>query len=112
MRLIANKISSDWPLGAVRGIVHSVHDHALNIKIASHGLHSVVDEAKFGEQARVAVRNVRRDGMDSLKKSEKEGSISKDEQHTLGEDIQKLTDEHIALIDEMVAEKEQEILQV
>ena len=48
----------------------------------------------------------------SLKKSEKEGSISKDEQHTLGEDIQKLTDEHIALIDEMVAEKEQEILQV
>lgn len=53
MRLIANKISSDWPLGAVRGIVHSVHDHALNIKIASHGLHSVVDEAKFGEQARV-----------------------------------------------------------
>ena len=68
--------------------------------------------SKFGEQARVAVRNVRRDGMDSLKKSEKEGSIAKDEQHTLGEDIQKLTDEHIALIDEMVAEKEQEILQV
>ncbi|MCH2549420.1 MAG: ribosome recycling factor [Alphaproteobacteria bacterium] len=68
--------------------------------------------AKFGEQARVAVRNVRRDGMDSLKKSEKEGKISKDEQHTLGEDIQKLTDEHIALIDQMLSEKEQEILQV
>ena len=68
--------------------------------------------AKFGEQARVAVRNVRRDGMDSLKKSEKEGKISKDAQHTLGEDIQKLTDEHIALIDQMLSEKEQEILQV
>ncbi len=53
MRLIANKISPDWPLGAARGIVHSVHDRALNIKIGSYGLHSVVDEAKFGEQARV-----------------------------------------------------------
>ncbi len=68
--------------------------------------------AKFGEQARVAVRNVRRDGMDTLKKNEKSGEISKDEQHARGEDIQKLTDDHIALIDKMVAEKEQEILQV
>ena len=68
--------------------------------------------AKFGEQARVAVRNVRRDGMDSLKKSEKDGDISKDEQRVRGEDIQKLTDEHIANIDKMLEEKEQEILQV
>ena len=68
--------------------------------------------AKFGEQARVAVRNVRRDGMDTLKKNEKDGEISKDEQHDRGEDIQKLTDEHIGAIDKMLAEKEQEILQV
>ncbi len=68
--------------------------------------------AKFGEQARVAVRNVRRDGMDTLKKNEKDGEISKDEQHAGGEDIQKLTDEHIEVIDKMLAEKEQEILQV
>lgn len=68
--------------------------------------------AKFGEQARVAVRNVRRDGMDTLKKNEKDGDISKDEQHDRGEDIQKLTDEHIGAIDKMLAEKEQEILQV
>ena len=68
--------------------------------------------AKFGEQARVAVRNVRRDGMDTLKKSEKEGDISKDEQHDLGEDIQRLTDEHISIIDKLLVEKEQEILQV
>lgn len=68
--------------------------------------------AKFGEQARVAVRNVRRDGMESLKKNEKDGDISKDEQHDRGEDIQKLTDQHIAEIDKLLAEKEQEILQV
>jgi ribosome recycling factor len=68
--------------------------------------------AKFGEQARVAVRNVRRDGMDTLKKNEKDGDISKDEQRDRGEEIQKLTDQHIAEIDKLLAEKEQEILQV
>ena len=68
--------------------------------------------AKFGEQARVAVRNVRRDGMDTLKKNEKNGDISQDEQHARGDDIQKFTDDHIELIDKMLAEKEQEILQV
>ena len=68
--------------------------------------------AKYSEQARIAVRNVRRDGMDSLKKLEKDGDISKDEQRDQGDDIQKLTDEHITNIDKMLAEKEQEILQV
>ncbi len=68
--------------------------------------------AKFGEQARVAVRNVRRDGMDTLKKNEKDGEISQDEQRARGEDIQKMTDEHIEVIDKMLEEKEQEILQV
>ena len=68
--------------------------------------------AKFGEQARVAVRNVRRDGMDTLKKSEKDHEISQDEQRMRGEEIQKFTDEHIAIIDKMLAEKEQDILQV
>jgi ribosome recycling factor len=68
--------------------------------------------AKYSEQARVAVRNVRRDGMDTLKKSEKDGDIPKDEQRDRNEDIQKLTDEHIATIDKLLADKEQEILQV
>jgi len=68
--------------------------------------------AKFGEQARVAVRNVRRDGMDTLKKNEKDKEISKDEHRDRGEDIQKLTDSHIEIIDKMLSSKEQEILQV
>ncbi|HCP01747.1 MAG TPA: ribosome recycling factor [Rhodospirillaceae bacterium] len=68
--------------------------------------------AKYAEQARVAVRNVRRDGMDGLKKLEKEGDISQDEHRARGEDIQTMTDGHISNIDELLESKEQEIMQV
>jgi ribosome recycling factor len=68
--------------------------------------------AKYAEQARVAVRNVRRDGMDSLKRMEKDGDISQDEQRVRGEDIQQLTDAHIKMVDELLEAKEQEIMQV
>ncbi len=67
---------------------------------------------RYAEQARVAVRNVRRDGMDSLKRMEKDSEISKDEHRDRGVDIQKLTDEHTARIDALLAEKEKEIMQV
>jgi ribosome recycling factor len=68
--------------------------------------------AKYGEQARVAVRNVRRDGMEMLKKMEKENEISKDEHRLWSEEIQTLTDDHIKEIDAALARKEEEILQV
>lgn len=68
--------------------------------------------AKYAEQARVAVRNVRRDGMDSLKKLEKAGEISQDEHRARADDIQTMTDSHIETIDELLAAKEQEIMQV
>lgn len=67
---------------------------------------------KYAEQARVAVRNVRRDGMDALKKMEKDGEISEDEQRSLADDVQKLTDRHIAKIDDTLKSKEAEIMQV
>jgi ribosome recycling factor len=67
---------------------------------------------KYAEQARIAVRNVRRDGMDRLKRMEKDGELSQDEQRGQGEEIQKLTDAHIKQIDEALASKEEEILQV
>lgn len=67
---------------------------------------------KYAEQARVAIRNVRRDGMDLLKKMEKDGDISQDEHHAWADDIQKMTDKHIATVDEAFAKKEQEIMQV
>ena len=68
--------------------------------------------AKYAEQARVAVRNVRRDGMEMLKKMEKDSEISKDEHHLWSEEIQELTDQHIKDIDTALAQKEEEILQV
>jgi len=67
---------------------------------------------KYAEQARVAVRNVRRDGMDTLKKLEKDGEISQDEHKSAADDIQKLTDEHIRQIDEALNLKEKEIMQI
>lgn len=67
---------------------------------------------KYAEQARVAVRNVRRDGMDMLKKAEKNGDISQDEHKVWSERVQGLTDQHIKLIDEALAHKEKEIMQV
>ncbi len=67
---------------------------------------------KYAEQGRVAVRNVRRDGMDAMKKMEKDGKISQDEHRQRADEVQKLTDEHIRKVDEMLAQKEKEILQV
>jgi len=68
--------------------------------------------SRYAEQARVAVRNVRRDGMDGLKKAEKDGDISKDEHHGIADEIQKLTDKHIVDIDKALEAKEKEIMQV
>jgi len=67
---------------------------------------------KYAEGARVAVRNVRRDGMDVLKRQEKASDIGEDEQRVQSTKVQDLTDAHIKLIDEAVAAKEAEIMQV
>ena len=67
---------------------------------------------KEAEEAKIAVRNVRRDANDDLKKLEKNGEITEDELRGFGEDIQKLTDNSIVKIDELVKEKEKEILTV
>ncbi|MFD1107171.1 ribosome recycling factor [Sphingobium olei] len=66
--------------------------------------------SKYAEGARVAVRNVRRDGMDSLKTDEKKGEISEDERKRLETEVQKLTDSTIADIDAAASAKEKEIL--
>ncbi|HXL98988.1 MAG TPA: ribosome recycling factor [Rhizomicrobium sp.] len=67
---------------------------------------------KYAEAARVAVRNVRRDGMETLKKAEKDHKIGQDEHHKLGDELQKLTDAHIRDIDVALQTKEQEVMQV
>lgn len=67
---------------------------------------------KYAENARVAVRNVRRDAMDYLKKLEKDGDISQDEHKKQGELVQKATDDHVKKIDDSLKHKEEEIMQV
>ena len=67
---------------------------------------------RYAEQARVAVRNVRRDGMDQIKKAEKASEISQDEAKGLSDDMQATTDKFVALIDELLEVKEGEIRQV
>ncbi len=65
---------------------------------------------EYGEKAKIAVRNVRRDGMETLKADEKSKDISEDERKRHEEDVQKLTDKHVAEIDTVVDKKVQEIL--
>jgi ribosome recycling factor len=67
--------------------------------------------SQYAEKARIAVRNVRRDGMDVLKQDEKKHEISEDERKRLETEVQKLTDDTIKEIDAAVAAKEKEILQ-
>lgn len=67
---------------------------------------------KYAEQARIAVRNVRRDGMDQLKKQEKAGEIGKDDHHSDAGKVQEMTDAMIKEIDDALESKETEIMQV
>src|SRR5690606_31148219 len=68
--------------------------------------------AKYAEDARVAVRNVRRDGMDKLKAMEKNGDITQDGHRKSSDEVQQLTDRYIKEIDDLLKTKEQDIMQV
>jgi ribosome recycling factor len=68
--------------------------------------------AKYAEHARVAVRNVRRDGMDHLKRLEKDHVISEDQHRKLSDELQKMTDESVHEVDQALAAKDQEIMHV
>jgi ribosome recycling factor len=116
-----------WDRGLVSAVEKAIRDAGLGLNPASDGntvrvpIPELSQERrqelskiahKYAEHARVAVRNVRRDAMDFLKKQEKDGKISQDEHHQLNDGVQKLTDEHVKKADETLAAKEKEILQV
>ena len=67
---------------------------------------------KFGEEAKVAIRNVRRDTNDHLKREQKDKKITEDQLHNTETEVQKLTDDHIKLIDDTLKHKEKEIMEV
>ena len=68
--------------------------------------------SKFGEEAKVAVRNVRRDAIDKIKKLKKDNEISEDEQHDGEDKVQKITDKYVKQIDDMVSDKEKDIMEI
>ncbi len=67
---------------------------------------------RYAEQARIAIRNVRRDGMDQLKKLEKDGHISQDEHKLWSDEVQAMTDKHIELVADLLQHKEKDIVTV
>ena len=73
---------------------------------------TVKDVKKFGEDAKVAIRNVRRDMVDSLKKIEKDENLPEDSVKDNQDEIQKLTDKYVGIIDSLVVEKEKEVMTV
>jgi len=116
-----------WDRSQVREVEKAIRDAGLGLNPASDGqlvrvpIPELSQERrteltkiahKYAEQARVAVRNVRRDGMEFLKKQEKDGKISEDEHHKLHDEVQKLTDGHVKKVDDALAAKEKEIMQV
>ncbi len=68
--------------------------------------------AKYAEQGRIAIRNVRRDGMDRLKKLEKDKMISEDDHKMYADEVQELTNKYVGVVDETLQSKEAEIMQV
>ncbi|MEE9250415.1 MAG: ribosome recycling factor [Alphaproteobacteria bacterium] len=115
-----------WDKSVVPAVEKAIRDSGLGLNPASDGqivrvpipelseerrVELVKIAGKYAEQAKVSVRNVRRDGMDTLKRMEKAGEISQDEHRAWSEEIQSLTDDHVKEIDETLAGKEKEIMQ-
>ncbi len=116
-----------WDAGAVKAAEKAIRDAGLGLNPQTEGttIRVPVPElneerrrelgkvaGKYAEQARISVRNIRRDGMDDLKKMQKDGKISEDEQKRQSESVQKQTDEAIKKVDAMLAEKEKDIMTV
>ncbi|QRG05124.1 ribosome recycling factor [Xanthobacter dioxanivorans] len=116
-----------WDRGMVNAVEKAIRDSNLGLNPATEGqvLRLRIPELnqerrqelvkvahKYAEATRVAVRHVRRDGMDHLKKVEKDGEMSSDDIDRLSKDVQKATDDAIAEIDQTLAQKEKEILSV
>ena len=116
-----------WDKGMVSAVERAIRDAGLGLNPSADGtlVRVTIPELneerrkelvkvahKYAENARIAIRHVRRDGMDGLKKAEKDGDLSQDDARSQSDDVQKLTDAMIAEVDQMLATKEQEILQV
>jgi len=116
-----------WDASAVKSVEKAIRDAGLglnpmpdgnNIRIPIPDLNEERRQeltkvaGKYAESARIAVRNVRKDGMDGIKKMEKDGDISEDDLKRLSDEVQKLTDETVKNIDTLLSDKETDIMTV
>ncbi len=116
-----------WDKGMIKAVEKAIMESGLGLNPASDGqlvrvpIPALTEErrteltkvaGKYAEDARIAVRNVRRHAMDELKREEKDGEISEDAHHDYAHEIQELTDTYVKKIDETLSNKEQEIMQV
>ena len=123
-RLISVQV---WDKGLVIAVEKAIHESGLGLNPQTDGeliripIPELNEErreelskiaGKYAEQSRVAIRNIRRDGMDEIKKIEKDGTVGKDRAVDLSNEVQELTDDYIKKIDEMLSQKENEIRQV
>ncbi len=116
-----------WDKGLVKNVEKAIRDSGLGLNPAADGMMVRVPlpplneerrqelskvAGKYAEDARISVRNVRRDGMEMIKKLEKDSEISEDEHRRLSSEIQEMTDSRIKKIDEMLTAKQKDIVQV
>tara|TARA_B100001559_G_scaffold225263_1_gene189231 strand:+ start:258 stop:845 length:588 start_codon:yes stop_codon:yes gene_type:complete len=109
-----------WDKGLVIAVEKAIHESGLGLNPQTDGeliripIPELNEErreelskiaGKYAEQSRIAIRNVRRDGMDEIKKIEKDGTIGKDRAVDLSIEVQELTDDYIKKIDEMLSQK-------
>lgn len=116
-----------WDMSVLRGIEKAIQTSDLGVNPQNDGKvirlvfpplneerrkELTKDVSKLGEEAKVAVRNIRRDAMDKFKAMKKAGELTEDDQKKLEEETQKLTDKYVKLIDDTCADKNKEIMEV
>ncbi len=116
-----------WDKGQVKAVEKAIRESSLGLNPAVDGqllrvpIPALNEErreelkkvaGKYAEDGKVAIRNVRRDGNDQLKKMEKDGDISEDESRQYQDEIQKITDDLVKQIDDALSQKQEEIMQV
>ncbi len=116
-----------WDKGLVKSVEKAIRNSALGLNPQVDGtlmripLPELSEERRqelvkvahrYAEQARVAIRNVRRDGMDHLKRMEKDGGLSQDDHKVWADEIQALTDRHVELVNDLLQHKEKDIVTV
>ncbi len=116
-----------WDKGSIKAVEKAIRDAGLGLNPQADGnlVRVPVPElneerrkelgkvaGKYAEEGRIAIRNVRRDGMDTVKKMEKDGEISQDDHKRHSDEIQKLTDDYIGKIDKLLADKQKDIMTV